>query len=41
MMKCLSVTKNDHFLSALAERLWPSDGDDDVDVLLDRCEKRS
>ena len=29
MMKCLSVTKNDHFLSALAERLWPSDGDDD------------
>ena len=21
--------KNDHFLSALAERLWPSDGDDD------------
>ena len=29
MTKCLSVTKNDHFLSALAERLWPSDGDDD------------
>ena len=29
MHVCLSVTKNDHFLSALAERLWPSDGDDD------------